>query len=115
MCMNTTENIKQSFRDHSLSLDMSIACEHANLGVNMFKGDVQCAQKEVVHCWRWNCGIPSPGKSGSSQIISWWGSQRILMVQGGLRDEKKWMPRICSSLQCLRDKIEEILRRPLQI
>lgn len=80
----------------------------ANLNVNVFKCDIRCAQKAAVHCVRWNCcGIPSSGKSGSSQIISCWGYLTAPVVQVGRREEKRSTPLKCSSSPCLRNEMDK--------
>lgn len=64
----------------------------------MTKSDVQCAQRAAVRCEKCHCcGIPSPGKSGSSKIVSYWGPLKALREQEGEHEEKRCVPQKCSS------------------
>lgn len=80
----------------------------SNLNIDRFKCDIQCVRRAAGHCGRWNCcRLPSPGKSGSSQVVSCL-TLRAPRVQGGLREEKTWTPRTHSSSLYLRKEREDL-------
>lgn len=82
----------------------------------MFKHDVRCAPRGVVHREKCNCyGIPSPGRSGSSQIISCWGTLNALRAQEGWREEKRWTPLKCSSALFLQGENDTFGKTKIEI
>lgn len=92
-------------------LPLIIKWKHAGLNVNIVKRDVRLAQRAAVNCEKSSCcGIPSPDKSGSWQIISGRGILRSRRVQGGQREEKRWTLQRCSSALCLREEIKRANR-----
>lgn len=59
------------------------------MNVNKFERDVQLPPRSAVGFGEWHCcGLPSPGMSGSSQIISCWENPMARLAQEGQREEK---------------------------